>query len=181
MSDSLRPHEPQHAMPLRPSPTPQLASNNSSVLSHNHKKANQNENMDHSFVELTEATSHAVVQGHPRQWRLWWSSDKTWSTGEGNGKPLQYSCLKNRMKTMKIQCLCHEINSGYGKKHSSRAQTEMQFLSDQFLEALLSPFWYTEATSARQSFWGRGALGLESHKASLITDNFWTVSKTSVP
>ena len=23
------------------------------------------------------------------------SSDKTWSTGEGNGKPLQYSCLKN--------------------------------------------------------------------------------------
>ena len=23
------------------------------------------------------------------------SSDKTWSTGEGNGKPLQYSCLEN--------------------------------------------------------------------------------------
>ena len=24
------------------------------------------------------------------------SSDKTWSTGEGNGKPLQYSCLENQ-------------------------------------------------------------------------------------
>ena len=24
------------------------------------------------------------------------SSDKTWSTGEGNSKPLQYSCLENR-------------------------------------------------------------------------------------
>ena len=29
------------------------------------------------------------------------SSDKMWSTGEGNGKPLQYSCLKNPMNTMK--------------------------------------------------------------------------------
>ena len=31
------------------------------------------------------------------------SSDKMWSTGEGNGKPLQYSCLKNRMNSMKRQ------------------------------------------------------------------------------
>ena len=26
-----------------------------------------------------------------------------WSTGEGNGKPLQYSCLENPMNSMKIQ------------------------------------------------------------------------------
>ena len=31
------------------------------------------------------------------------SSDKTWSTGEGNGKPLQYSCLENTMNSMKRQ------------------------------------------------------------------------------
>ena len=31
------------------------------------------------------------------------SSDKTWLTGEGNGKPLQYSCLENPMNTMKRQ------------------------------------------------------------------------------
>ena len=31
------------------------------------------------------------------------SSDKTWSTGEGNGKPLQYSCLENPMNSMKKQ------------------------------------------------------------------------------
>ena len=30
-------------------------------------------------------------------------SDKTWSTGEGNGKPLQYSCLENPMDSMKRQ------------------------------------------------------------------------------
>ena len=29
------------------------------------------------------------------------SSDKTWSTGEGNGKPLQYSCRENSMNSMK--------------------------------------------------------------------------------
>ena len=31
------------------------------------------------------------------------SSDKMWSTGEGNGKPLQYSCLENPMKSIKKQ------------------------------------------------------------------------------
>ena len=30
-------------------------------------------------------------------------SDKTWSIGEGNGKPLQYSCLENPMNSMKRQ------------------------------------------------------------------------------
>ena len=31
------------------------------------------------------------------------TSDKTWSTGEGNDKPLQYSCLENSMDSMKRQ------------------------------------------------------------------------------
>ena len=31
------------------------------------------------------------------------SSDKMWSTGERNGKPLQYSCLENPMNSMKKQ------------------------------------------------------------------------------
>ena len=31
------------------------------------------------------------------------SSDKMWSTGEGNGKPLQYSCFENPMNSMKRQ------------------------------------------------------------------------------
>ena len=31
------------------------------------------------------------------------SSDKMWPTGEGNGKPLQYSCLENPMNSMKRQ------------------------------------------------------------------------------
>ena len=31
------------------------------------------------------------------------SPDKTWSTGEGNGKPLQHSCLENPMNSIKRQ------------------------------------------------------------------------------
>ena len=30
-------------------------------------------------------------------------SDRMWSTGEGNGKPLQYSCIENPMNSMKRQ------------------------------------------------------------------------------
>ena len=29
--------------------------------------------------------------------------DRMWSTGEGNGKPLQYSCLENPMNSMRRQ------------------------------------------------------------------------------
>ena len=36
-------------------------------------------------------------------WVMVESSDKMWSTGEGNGKPLQYSFLENPMNSMKRQ------------------------------------------------------------------------------
>src|SRR5574337_232262 len=37
------------------------------------------------------------------RWVMVESSDKMWSTGEGNGKSLQYSCLENPMNSMKRQ------------------------------------------------------------------------------
>ena len=37
------------------------------------------------------------------RWVIVESSDKTWSTEEGNGKPLQYSFLENPMNSMKRQ------------------------------------------------------------------------------
>ena len=40
------------------------------------------------------------------------TSERMWSTGEGNSKPLQYSCLKNPMTSMKRQkdrTLKHEL------------------------------------------------------------------------
>ena len=36
-------------------------------------------------------------------WVMVESSEKMWSTGEGNDKPLQYSCIENLMSSMKRQ------------------------------------------------------------------------------
>ena len=50
------------------------------------------------------------------------SSDKTWSTGEGNGKPLQYSCLENTMNNMKRQkdmTLKHELLKLVGAQYDT--------------------------------------------------------------
>ena len=46
--------------------------------------------------------SHAIW-GHPRWTGHGERSDRMWSTGEGNDKPLQYSCLENPMNSMKRQ------------------------------------------------------------------------------
>ena len=37
------------------------------------------------------------------RWVMVERSDRMWSTGEGNGKPLPYSCLENPMNSMKRQ------------------------------------------------------------------------------
>ena len=65
--------------------------------------------------------SHAV-QGHQDRWVMVESSDKMWSTGEGNGKPFQYSCLenpKNSMKRQKYRTLKDELPRSVGAQYAS--------------------------------------------------------------
>ena len=53
------------------------------------------------------------------------SSDKMWSTGEGNDKPLQYSCLENPMNSMKRQkdrTLKDELNRLVGAQYTAGDQ-----------------------------------------------------------
>ena len=48
-----------------------------------------------------------------------------WSTGEGNGKPLQYSCLENPMNTMKRQkdrTLKDELPRSVGAQYATEEQ-----------------------------------------------------------
>ena len=52
-------------------------------------------------------------------------SDRMWSTGEGNGKPLQYSCLENPMNSMKRQndrILKEELSRSVGAQYASGDQ-----------------------------------------------------------
>ena len=50
-------------------------------------------------VKLLAMPCRATQDG----WVMVESSDKMWSTGKGNGKPLHYSCLVNPMNSMKRQ------------------------------------------------------------------------------
>ena len=52
-------------------------------------------------------------------------SDKMWSTGEGNGKPLQYSCLENPKNSMKRQndrILKEELPGSVGVQYATGDQ-----------------------------------------------------------
>ena len=49
-------------------------------------------------------------------------SDRMWSTGKGNGKPLHYSCLENPMNSMKKQndkILKEELYRSVGAQYAS--------------------------------------------------------------
>ena len=52
-------------------------------------------------------------------------SDRMWSTGERNGKPLQYSCLENPMNSMKRQndrILKEEFPASVGAQYATEDQ-----------------------------------------------------------
>ena len=52
-------------------------------------------------------------------------SDRMWSTGEGNGKPLQYPCLENPMNSMKRQndrILKEELPRSVGTQYATGDQ-----------------------------------------------------------
>ena len=52
-------------------------------------------------------------------------SDRMWSTGEGNGKPLQDSCLENPMNSMKRQkdrILIDELLRSVGAQYATKDQ-----------------------------------------------------------
>ena len=59
------------------------------------------------------------------EWIMVESSDKMWSTGEGTGKPFQYSCLENPMNSMKRQkdrTLKDELPKSVGAQYATGDQ-----------------------------------------------------------
>ena len=58
-------------------------------------------------------------------WVMVERSDRMWSTGEGNGKPLQYSCLENPMNSRKRQndrILKEKLSRSVGAQYASGDQ-----------------------------------------------------------
>ena len=65
------------------------------------------------------------------------SSDKMWSTGEGNGKPLQYSCLENptnSMKRSKDSTLKDELSRSVGAQYATGDQWRNNFRKNEETE-----------------------------------------------
>ena len=92
------------------------------------------------------------------------SSDKTWSTGERNGKPLQYSSLENPMSSMKRQkdrTLIDELPRFLGaqyatgdqwRNNSRKNEAAAAAKSLQFVQLFVTP--WIVARQASLSTWG---------------------------
>ena len=78
----------------------------------------------------TTALSNSVKPSHACEatqdgWVMVERSDRMWSTGEGTGKPLHYSCLENPMNSMKRQnerILKKELHRSVGAQHATGDQ-----------------------------------------------------------
>ena len=104
-------------------PLPSEQDPDSPTVSLSHQKAStgllflsiRGQNENHNHRKLTKLiTCIIALSNSMKLWAMPWratqdgqimveSSDNMWSTGEGNGKPLQYSCLENPMNNMKRQ------------------------------------------------------------------------------
>ena len=65
------------------------------------------------------------------------SSDRLWSTGEGNGKPLQYSCLENPMNSMTRQnyrILIGELPGSVGVQYATGDQWRNNSIKNEKME-----------------------------------------------
>ena len=64
-------------------------------------------------------------------------SDKTWSTGEEKGKPLQYTCLEKPMNSMKRQedrTLKDELTRSVGAQYATGDQWRNNFRKNEGME-----------------------------------------------
>ena len=77
--------------------------------------------MDHSLSDSMKLQAIPCRATQDRR-AIGESSDRMWSTGEGKGKPLQYSCLENLMNTMKNpkdMTLKDELPRSVGAKYAT--------------------------------------------------------------
>ena len=80
------------------------------------------------------------------------SSDKTWSTGEGNGKPLQYSCLENPMNSMKKQkdrTLKDELPRSVGAQYGTGDQWRNNSIKNEGMEPKQKQYPVVDVTGDR--------------------------------
>ena len=79
-------------------------------------------------------------------------SDRMWSTGEANGKPLQYSCLENPMNSMKRQkdrTLKDELPRSVGAQYATRDQWRSNSRKNEGIEPKQKQYQVVDVTGDR--------------------------------
>ena len=80
------------------------------------------------------------------------SSGKMWSTGEGNGKPLEYSCLENPMNSMKRQndrILKEELPRSVGAQYAPRDRWRNNTRKNEGVETKQKQYTVVDVTGER--------------------------------
>ena len=83
-------------------------------------------------------------------------SDRMWSTGEGNGKPLQYSCLENPMNSMKRQkdrILKQELPRSVGAQYATGDQCRNNSRKNEGMEPKQKHHPVVNGTGDRRKVW----------------------------
>ena len=81
------------------------------------------------------------------------SSDKMWSTGEGNGKPLQYSFLENPTKRQKDRTLKDELPRSVGAWYATRDQWRNNSRKNERMEPKQKEYPAVDVTGDRSKVW----------------------------
>ena len=81
-------------------------------------------------------------------------SDRMWSTGEGNGKPLEYSCLENPVNSMKRQndrILKEKLPRSVGAQHATGDQWRNNSRKNEGMEPKQKQYPAVDVTGDRRS------------------------------
>ena len=81
-------------------------------------------------------------------------SDRMWSTGEGNGKSLQYSCLENPMNSMKRQndrILKEELPRSVGAQYATGDQWRNNSRANEVMEPKQNQYPVVDGTGDRNN------------------------------
>ena len=115
------------------------------------QKTNQSNHTRATALFNSMKPSHAC--GATQDWRVMVErSDRTWSTGEGNGKPLQYSCLENPMNSRKRQydrIPKEELPRSLGAQYATRDQWRNNYRKNEGMEQKQNQYPVVDVTGDR--------------------------------
>ena len=83
-------------------------------------------------------------------------TDRMWSTGEGNGKPLQYSCFENPMSSRNrknVRILKEELPRSVGAQHITGDHWRNNSRKNEGMEPKQKQYPVVDVTDDRSKFW----------------------------